>query len=73
MYETTTKSTFLGDKLQTAVSDKEEAEDNVEELQDEVSVNSMVTKGLLRQVKEKITRLQNDLERSRPPTGVRCP
>lgn len=55
----------LKDKLEAAVEDKDRAEENLEELQEEMANKSMVTKGLSRQVEEKITRLQNDLEKSR--------
>jgi chromosome segregation ATPase len=55
----------LKDKLEDAISDKNRAEGDLEELQEEMANKSMVTKGLSRQVEEKITRLQNDLEKSR--------
>lgn len=55
----------LKDKLEDAISDKNRAEGDLEELQEEMSNKSMVTKGLSRQVEEKIARLQNDLEKSR--------
>jgi chromosome segregation ATPase len=55
----------LKDKLEDAISEKNRAEGDLEELQEELADKSMVTKGLSRQVEEKITRLQNDLEKSR--------
>jgi len=55
----------LKDKLEDAITDKNRAEGDLEELQEEMANKSMVTKGLSRQVEEKITRLQNDLEQSR--------
>lgn len=55
----------LKDKLQDAVSEKERAEADLDELQEELADKSMVTKGLSRQVEEKVIRLQADLEKSR--------
>lgn len=55
----------LKDKLEDAISDKNRAEGDLEELQEEMADKSMVSKGLSRQVEEKIARLQNDLEKSK--------
>ncbi|KAK8098646.1 uncharacterized protein PG998_014132 [Apiospora kogelbergensis] len=43
---------------------KKRAEENLQELQDGMSNKSVVTKGLSRQLEEKVTRLQNDLAKS---------
>ncbi|KAF4971983.1 hypothetical protein FZEAL_9701 [Fusarium zealandicum] len=51
-------------KMEDAMSDKERAENDLEELQEEMSNKSVVTKGLSRQIEEKVTRLQEDLDRS---------
>lgn len=48
-----------------AISEKELAEANLEELQEDMADKSMVTKGLSRQVEEKISRLQIDLDKAR--------
>ncbi|KAK4216362.1 myosin-7 [Rhypophila decipiens] len=52
-------------KLQDAVTEKERAETDLEELQEEMANKSVMTKGLSRQVEEKIARLQTELEKSR--------
>ncbi|KAK8120070.1 hypothetical protein PG999_004190 [Apiospora kogelbergensis] len=54
----------IKDQLQEAVADKKRAEENLQELQDGMSNKSVVTKGLSRQLEEKVTRLQNDLAKS---------
>ncbi|KAF4470850.1 myosin heavy chain [Fusarium albosuccineum] len=51
-------------KMEQAVSEKERAENDLEELQDEMANKSVVTKGLSRQIEEKVARLQEDLDRS---------
>jgi chromosome segregation ATPase len=55
----------LKEKLQNATSERDRAQGDLDELQEEMSNKSMVTKGLSRQVEEKISRLQHDLEKSR--------
>ncbi|KAM7197196.1 myosin-7 [Naviculisporaceae sp. PSN 640] len=58
----------LGDmkeKLEEAVAQKERAEGDLEELQEEMANKSGMTKGLSRQMEEKIARLQAELEKSR--------
>jgi len=55
----------MKDKLQDAVTEKERAEADLEELQEEMSNKSVVTKGLSRQVEEKISRLQTELDKIR--------
>ena len=55
----------LKDKLQDAVSEKDRAEGDLEELQEEMANKSVVTKGLSRQVEEKIARLQSEADRAR--------
>ncbi|KAK1826848.1 myosin-7 [Podospora conica] len=60
--------TQLGDvkeKLQDAITDRDRAEADLDELQDEMANKSVVTKGLSRQVEEKISRLQSDLDKAR--------
>ncbi|TLD17560.1 uncharacterized protein PgNI_00473 [Pyricularia grisea] len=53
------------DKLQDAVDAKDRAEGDLEELQEEMANKSVVTKGLSRQVEEKIARLQDEVEDAR--------
>lgn len=53
------------EKLEEAVKEKQRAEDNLEELQDEMSNKSMTSKGFSRQIQEKASRLQDDLEELR--------
>jgi chromosome segregation ATPase len=54
----------MRDDLQLAISDKDRAEGDLQELQEEMSNKSVMTKGLSRQVEEKIARLQTELNRS---------
>ncbi len=55
----------MKDKLEEADSEKERAEGDLEELQDEMANKSLVTKGLSRQVEEKVARLQGELDSAR--------
>ncbi|KAK4452080.1 myosin-7 [Podospora aff. communis PSN243] len=55
----------MKEKVQDAVSEKERAEADLEELQEEMANKSVVTKGLSRQVEEKISRLQTELDKIR--------
>lgn len=54
----------MKEKLQDAISQKDRAEADLEELQDEMANKSVVTKGLSRQVEEKIARLQSEVDRA---------
>lgn len=53
----------MKEQLEAAISDKDRAEADLEELQEEMSNKSLVTKGLSRQVEEKVTRLQTEVSR----------
>lgn len=53
------------DKLEDALSEKERAEADLEELQEEMANKSVVTKGLPRQLEEKVVRLQDEIETAR--------
>lgn len=53
------------DKLEDALSEKERAEADLEELQEEMANKSVVTKGLPRQLEEKVMRLQDEVETAR--------
>ena len=55
----------MKDKLQDAMSQKDRAEADLEELQEEMSNKSVVTKGLSRQVEERIARLQAEADKAR--------
>jgi chromosome segregation ATPase len=55
----------LKEKFDDAVSEKERAEGDLEELQEEMANKSVVTKGLSRQVEEKIARLQGEVDKAR--------
>ncbi|CEJ92010.1 hypothetical protein VHEMI07692 [[Torrubiella] hemipterigena] len=54
----------LKDKMKDVTMDKERVEQNLEELQEEMADKSVVTKGLSRQIDEKVIRLQSELEKS---------
>lgn len=54
----------LKDKMKDATLDKERAEQNLKELQEEMADKSVVTKGLSRQIDDKVIRLQSELEKS---------
>ncbi|KAH7015145.1 putative spindle-pole body protein [Ilyonectria destructans] len=51
-------------EMKDAVAQKDRAENDLEELQDEMSNKSVVTKGLSRQIEEKVLRLQEELDKS---------
>jgi chromosome segregation ATPase len=53
------------EKLEDALSEKERAEADLEELQEEMANKSVVTKGLPRQLEEKLARLQDEVEAGR--------
>ncbi|KAF3763704.1 hypothetical protein M406DRAFT_261998, partial [Cryphonectria parasitica EP155] len=55
----------LKDKLEDAQADRERAETDLEELQEEMANKSVVTKGLPRQLEEKVVRLQDEVETAR--------
>lgn len=55
----------MKEKLQDAITERDRAEADLDELQDEMANKSVVTKGLSRQVEEKISRLQSDLDKAR--------
>ena len=55
----------IKDKAEEAITQKERAEANLQELQNEMANKSVMTKGLSRQVEEKVARLQSELENSR--------
>lgn len=54
----------MKEKMEDALAQKERAEGDLEELQEEMSNKSVVTKGLSRQIEEKISRLQDELDQS---------
>ncbi|QPG93813.1 hypothetical protein C2857_002787 [Epichloe festucae Fl1] len=54
----------LKEAANDAVSQKHRAEQDLEELQEEMANKSVVTKGLSRQIEEKLARLQEELDRS---------
>ena len=54
----------LNEKLEDVASQKERAEHDLEELQEEMSDKSVVTKGLSRQLDEKVARLQEELDKA---------
>ncbi|KAG6040242.1 hypothetical protein E4U41_001117 [Claviceps citrina] len=54
----------LKETANDAVSQKDRAEQDLEELQEEMANKSVVTKGLSRQIEEKLARLQEELDRS---------
>ncbi|KAJ6783997.1 hypothetical protein PWT90_06908 [Aphanocladium album] len=54
----------LNEKLEEATSEKERAERDLEELQEEMADKSVVTKGLSRQIDERVTRLQDELDKA---------
>ncbi|KAL1844101.1 hypothetical protein VTJ49DRAFT_4953 [Mycothermus thermophilus] len=55
----------MKEKLQDAISQKDRAEADLEELQEEMANKSVVTKGLSRQVEEKVARLQSEVDKAR--------
>ncbi|KFH43776.1 hypothetical protein ACRE_054720 [Hapsidospora chrysogenum ATCC 11550] len=52
----------MKEKLDDAVAQKDRAEGDLEELQEEMANKSVVTRGLSRQIEEKVARLQDELE-----------
>ena len=55
----------LKEKIRDAIVEKERAENDRDELQDEMANKSLVTKGLSKQIEQKLIRLQNELEESK--------
>ncbi|CAN8105021.1 unnamed protein product [Discula destructiva] len=55
----------MKEKLEEALGERELAEANLEELQEEMANKSTVTKGLPRQLEEKIMRLQDEVQTAR--------
>ncbi|EAA30303.1 hypothetical protein NCU02411 [Neurospora crassa OR74A] len=55
----------MKDKAEEAISQKDRAEADLQELQNEMANKSVITKGLSRQVEEKVARLQSELETAR--------
>lgn len=60
----------MKDKLEDAISQKDRAEEDLGELQEEMANKSVVTKGLSRQVEEKVARLQSEVDRARQECAV---
>ncbi|KAJ2974131.1 hypothetical protein NQ176_g6220 [Zarea fungicola] len=54
----------LSEKLEDAATEKDRAERDLEELQEEMADKSVVTKGLSRQIDERATRLQAELDKA---------
>ncbi|KAJ3481263.1 hypothetical protein NLG97_g7866 [Lecanicillium saksenae] len=54
----------LNEKLEEAATEKDRAERDLEELQEEMANKSVVTKGLSRQIDERVTRLQDELDKA---------
>lgn len=54
----------MKEQVNEAVTQKNRAEGDLEELQEEMGNKSVVTKGLSRQIEEKVARLQEELDRS---------
>lgn len=55
----------MKDKLDEALAEKERAEADLEELHEDMANKSVVTKGLPRQMEEKVLRLQNEIDTAR--------
>ncbi|KAF5677219.1 myosin heavy chain [Fusarium heterosporum] len=51
-------------KMEDAVAERERAENDLEELQENMANKSVVTKGLSRQIEEKVARLQHELDQA---------
>ncbi|KAJ2904644.1 Spindle-pole body protein [Zalerion maritima] len=60
----------LKENLQHAIAEKDRAENDLDELQDELSNKSLVTKGLSRQIEQKVVRLQDELDQSNNECAV---
>ncbi|CAK7566569.1 MAG: hypothetical protein SEPTF4163_004516 [Sporothrix epigloea] len=54
----------MKEKLDDAINEKNRAEEDLEELQEEMANKSVHTKGLSRQVEEKVARLQSEVDKS---------
>ncbi|CAM1503785.1 Fc.00g013760.m01.CDS01 [Cosmosporella sp. VM-42] len=54
----------MKEKMEDALAQKDRAEGDLEELQEELANKSVVTKGLSRQIEEKVARLQEELDKS---------
>ncbi|VUC20709.1 unnamed protein product [Clonostachys rosea] len=54
----------MKEKMDDAINEKQRAEGDLEELQEEMANKSVVTKGLSRQIEEKVTRLQDELDQA---------
>lgn len=54
----------LNNKLEEAATQKDRAERDLEELQEEMADKSVVSKGLSRQIDERVTRLQDELDKA---------
>ncbi|KJZ72407.1 hypothetical protein HIM_08210 [Hirsutella minnesotensis 3608] len=54
----------MKDRVEEAMNQKERAEQDLQELQEEMANKSVMTKGLSRQVEEKVARLQAELDKS---------
>ncbi|OAR00636.1 hypothetical protein LLEC1_02008, partial [Akanthomyces lecanii] len=54
----------LNEKLEEAASQKDRAERDLEELHEELADKSVVSKGLSRQIDERVTRLQDELDKA---------
>lgn len=59
----------MKDKLEEALAEKERAEADLEELHEDMVNKSVVTKGLPRQMEEKVMRLQDEVESARQDYG----
>lgn len=55
----------MKDKLEEALAEKERAEADLEELHEDMANKSVVTKGLPRQMEEKVLRLQDEIDTAR--------
>ncbi|KAK8150993.1 hypothetical protein G3M48_000019 [Beauveria asiatica] len=54
----------LNEKLEAAATEKDRAERDLEELQEEMANKSVVSKSLSRQIDERVTRLQDELDKA---------
>ncbi|KAM0448670.1 hypothetical protein ACHAO4_008381 [Trichoderma viride] len=58
------KAEWMKERMNSALSQKEKAEAALDELQDEMANKSIMTKGLSRQIEERVSRLQEELRKS---------
>ncbi|KAL7965146.1 hypothetical protein HDV63DRAFT_398052 [Trichoderma sp. SZMC 28014] len=58
------KAEWMKERMNSALSQKEKAEAALDELQEEMANKSIMTKGLSRQIEEKLSRLQEELRKS---------